>query len=279
MFYELQLQWIHFIHQFRTPFLDYFFKALDFFDNPEFFFILIPIIWVTKGWKTGYRLYTIVLLSSIANQLLKSYFQHPRPFHLDPTLGVIQVSGLGFPSGAAQTVILLSGLMLIYWENRWKWIIAGIYITLVSFSRIYLGAHFFNQILAGWIVGGVLVAIYVFAFPLIEKILNKLSPFTLFILSQLIPLLLMYAFYSKSAIHTYTLTMGLGAGIYLAHLFHLKLEPPKTTKSLIIGSCIAVIGTFIGYGLIRLVPFMGSDFLLGLWIAFGISLIQNTTAR
>jgi PAP2 superfamily. len=119
-FHSLELIVISLIQEFRTPVFDEFFKYLDFFDRLEFFFILIPALWLGKEWKWGLRIFYIFFLSGLANHFLKEFFLSPRPFHLDPSLAVIQVNRYGFPSGAAQTVILLSGILLNHWDNSWK---------------------------------------------------------------------------------------------------------------------------------------------------------------
>src|SRR6476620_8472569 len=115
-----QLEFIRYLRRAGNPFLDHWVQLLDYLDRQEFFFILIPIIWLGLGWKYGMRIFYLLALSHIVNKGLKVFFSLPRPFHLDPSVALLQVKGYGFPSGAAQTAILLSGLLLIYWKNRWK---------------------------------------------------------------------------------------------------------------------------------------------------------------
>ncbi|PJD97627.1 MAG: hypothetical protein CK425_03095 [Parachlamydia sp.] len=276
----MELDFIHWVHQFRNPGLDQFFRFLNFFDRQEFFFILIPIIWLGQGWKTGLRLFYILLLSGLINHLLKDIFATPRPFNLTPHLGLIKVSGFGFPSGAAQTVILLGGLLCTFWQSPWKWLVASIYIGLVSFSRIYLGVHFPSDILGGWLVGLGLWAIYVYVFPVIERQFDKLSPGFLFVLSQAIPLLLLRAHYSQVTMRLASVAMGLGIGIMIMHSCHLFLPPPKDTKEYVLRGIIGVSGTFACYGFTWLLPSTGNILylfprflLLGLWLALGSVLI------
>lgn len=171
--YEIQLQWMSYLHQFRNGYLDTFFLGLNFFDTIEFFVILIPIIYFIYGRKIGLQVLCIFLLSKILNLLLKDLFHSPRPYHLAPELMIIQLSDLGFPSGATQTVVLLSGISFQLWKAPWNWIVLFIYAPLVSFSRVYLGVHFPMDIVAGWIVGLLLLYIYKYIFPKIEQRLEK----------------------------------------------------------------------------------------------------------
>lgn len=286
IFHDTQLKVIHWIHEFRTPALDQFFKALDFFDQPEFFMILIPIVWLIRGWKPGYRLYAILLLSSIFNQLLKAYFLSPRPYVLDPTLTIIPASGLGFPSGAAQTASLFAGLILIYGEKPWKWLVAALFLLLLSFSRIYLGVHFFTDILAGWCVGVCLLAIYYYLFPLMENMLAKLPIFAVYVLSQVIPLALLLFFYSKSAIESYGTAMGIGAGLYLAYFLNLLGTPAANQQEAVVKSLIGVLGTIacaflLQWSVPREIgwPLFIGNFLFGIWVGLGMQLACRLTLQ
>lgn len=280
MHHTLELEFIHFVHQFRNPWLDHFFKLLNFFDRQEFFFILIPIIWLGQGWKTGLRLFYMLLLSTLTNHVLKEFFLSPRPFHLEPNVGIIWVSGLGFPSGAAQTAILLSSFLLNFWKSFWIGILAFTYIALISFSRVYLGVHFPSDILGGWFVGCLLCMLYLYAYPLIEKWFERLKPHSLFLLSQAFPLFLLVWQYSIPAICICSVAMGLGISLFINHSFQLFLPPPQDFKEYILRAIIGVLGTFICYALTLLLPsphsfvYLFSQFLLiGLWLGLGSQLV------
>lgn len=280
MTHDLELEFINFIQHFRNPLLDYFFKFLDFFDRQEFFFVLIPTIWLSQGWKTGLRLFYILLLNSLANHALKEFFLSPRPFHLDAHVGIIQVSGLGFPSGAAQTVILLSGILLCSWKSSWRWIVAFTYILLVSFSRVYLGIHFPTDILGGWLVGLGLLTIYLYVRPPIERQIERLNPLSIFFLSQAVPILLLFWQYSIPAIRLCSIAMGIGIGLFVIHSYQLFLTFPKNATEYVLRALVGVLGTFLCYALTLQFPTSHAIFYLflqflviGLWVSLGSHLV------
>ena len=155
--HELELGWIQWIHEFRNPIFDEFFKLLNHLDTFPFFAILVPIIGLFYGWRVGLKLLLILLVSRFVNYELKHFFESPRPFNLDPSVGLIHVGGFGFPSGAAQTAALLSGLLIIYWKNKWRLVVGITFFILISLSRVYLGVHFPSDILGGWAVGFLLL--------------------------------------------------------------------------------------------------------------------------
>lgn len=269
MTHDFELQAIQWIQQFRNPIFDHFFKFLDYFDRQEFYFVLIPIVWAMRGWKSGMHLFYILILSSLTNHALKELFLSPRPFHLDAQLGIIQVKGLGFPSGAGQTVILLSGILLTTWKSPWKWAVAFVYIVAVSFSRVYLGIHFPTDILGGWVVGFGLLGIYLYLFPAIEKRLERLKPFFLFVLSQAGPLLLLLGQYTMSAVVLCSVAMGMGVGVFAMHKYSSFLTNPRTNKEVILRSLVGVVGTFGCYAMTFFVPTFLRFLIVGLWVSLG----------
>ncbi|MBQ4115453.1 phosphatase PAP2 family protein [bacterium] len=77
--------------------------------------------------------------------------------------------GYSFPSGHALTTMCFYGIVIYlvmrYVSNNfWRWFLAigfGIFIFLVSISRLWLGVHFPSDVLAGVFLGFLLVNLYI----------------------------------------------------------------------------------------------------------------------
>jgi undecaprenyl-diphosphatase len=262
--------------------LDSVFKVFNFFDTQEFFLILITIIWLGFSWRAGMRLFYILALSHIINMGLKHGFALPRPFHIDPTLGIIHVGGYGFPSGAAQNALLLSGLLIMYWKSRWSWLVAAVYTLCISFSRLYLGVHFPLDILGGWLAGILLLGLYCLLVPAVESLIQKLTPLQALIINQSLLVILIACWPTGTIISLSACAMGLGVGVFLNQCFHLFLPSPKSWIEFAIRIAIGIIGIFILYNLIfarlplhSMIALFFLFFSIGLWISFFASYICN----
>jgi undecaprenyl-diphosphatase len=101
----------------------------------------------------------------LANNALKHLFGRPRPVLDDPLL---RLATLSFPSGHAIAAILFYGallLVLLAHERRRPVRLAAAafalaMIVLVAFSRVYLGVHYFSDVLAGVCFGVAWLALW-----------------------------------------------------------------------------------------------------------------------
>jgi membrane-associated phospholipid phosphatase len=97
---------------------------------------------------------------AVLNQLLKALFSRSRPSFVDPSL---PVSGYSFPSGHAMLSLVVYGVLAYFVVldlRTWRARIAVVFgttllVLLVGFSRMYLGAHYFSDVVAGYAAGGV----------------------------------------------------------------------------------------------------------------------------
>jgi membrane-associated phospholipid phosphatase len=118
---------------------------------------ILPLIYWCVDKRRGLRIGFLVFFSTVVNLRLKLAFAQPRPYDLDPALGMARESSFGLPSGHAQTSTVLWGSAAPLFRVPWGLILAIVLPLLVGISRIYLGVHFPSDVLAGWAIGAILL--------------------------------------------------------------------------------------------------------------------------
>lgn len=68
--------------------------------------------------------------------------------------------GYGLPSGHAQHTLVEWGVIAAWVHRRWFSVLAVALVASIGFSRIWLGVHFPTDVLGGWLLGAVLLWIY-----------------------------------------------------------------------------------------------------------------------
>ena len=156
--YETGLEFIRWL-QGNYPQLEGFFLAISNLGREEFYLtVLLLIYWCINkgaGRLLGYMLFTAMAV----NTTLKHAFRGPRPFWIDPQVGIEETGGYGVPSGHTQYATTLYLLIAIIVSGFWVWLAAIIMVLLMALSRIYLGAHFIHDVVGGFLVGLVLVVL------------------------------------------------------------------------------------------------------------------------
>jgi membrane-associated phospholipid phosphatase len=248
---EEQLQFVRVVQEFRGPFVDVFFRFLNFFDSGEYFSALNAFIWIGLSWRWGARLGYLFIVNGIINHLMKGAFEMPRPFFLDPTLAMVKAGSYGFPSGAAQMSMLLAGLLIYAWKSPWAWPSATLYLLLISFSRIFLGVHFPIDLLGGWVLGLLLLGAFVLCAPPIEKFAAK-QPNTALITTLL---LFCFLFAVLPSNNYYLLNIGIliSLGISISRRYGLYISGRRKLGVKIFHGMVAVGGSFLlGFGFVHL---------------------------
>ena len=137
-------------------------ESFTFLGAELFYMVVMPaVLWCFSA-SLGIRLGLALLVSAGVNAVLKLAFGLPRPFWVDGRIGALSIeTSFGLPSGHAQNAIVLWGY-LAYQVRRWWAAWAALLLTLaISFSRVYLGMHFPADVVAGWIIGGVILALFI----------------------------------------------------------------------------------------------------------------------
>ncbi len=269
-FYNEQVRLLFEAASWRNEWLDQLFNALYYFDTPYFLMILIPFVWVGFSYKWGMRLAFALIVNGLVNFHLKHLFNLPRPIVDYPDLAMFPLTSPGMPSGAAQLVVLLSGLLIMAWKSRWAWAIAVIAIPLISFSRLYLGIHYPMDILGGWIVGLALVFAFVKGIDPLENYLVKQGRGFCLIICCVIGFCYIYLLPIQPIYQLMGAWLGFGIGAYLSLQYKLYLPLPKAILPRIYRGAVSALSLFIIYVLLKpqAIPFL-IGFAASLWISLG----------
>lgn len=121
----------------------------------------------------------IVALSGeqILNLLLKQLFHRPRPVFVHPMYRALIEKGYSFPSGHAMGSLIVYGMLTYFallivrsWRVRTA-LLCGttLLVLLIGFSRMYLGVHYFSDVVAGYAAGGVWLSTCITGMELIRR--------------------------------------------------------------------------------------------------------------
>ncbi|MDR2370689.1 MAG: phosphatase PAP2 family protein [Treponema sp.] len=163
---ESILQWgldlIRSVQNFSSPPLTAFMKIATWFGAAPSYLVLLSLIFWCIDEKKGARLGVAVMVSLWLNIILKFLLNQPRPFWegYDPSVGLVAEKLNGFPSGHAQISLVLWIIIASFGKKKRYYAAAVLFVLLISFSRVYLGVHFPTDIAGGWLLGGIVLAVY-----------------------------------------------------------------------------------------------------------------------
>ncbi len=144
--------------------------------SEEFFFVLMPFIYLCLDAAIGARLAVVLLLGDSLNNALKLAFHLPRPYWLDARAQPLATeTSYGLPSGHAQMAASLWLLIAATLKKPWAWAGAVALVLLISFSRVYLGVHFPSDVVVGGAIGGLFLVAYLRVEPQAKSWLSSLG--------------------------------------------------------------------------------------------------------
>ncbi|WP_062389678.1 phosphatase PAP2 family protein [Demequina iriomotensis] len=153
---------VELLAQHRTDAWDGFFGAVSFVFGPTVLPVIVAavaLVWwrVSRSWWEPALLTGAMVLSTGLTVVLKAAVGRDRPADLLAVTPGADTSG-SFPSGhtvGAATLVLVVGYLLWHEDAEASWALAGwvvvsaAIIAAVGASRLYLGAHFLTDVLAG----------------------------------------------------------------------------------------------------------------------------------
>jgi len=156
--HEMELPWIEAFVKATAGWAS-FFRFGNFFGELWFYLLCLPFLAWKLGWRHLYRMTLgLVGLSAIVN-VLKPALALPRPFHYLPGLSLQGASGFGMPSGHTFGALFFFGSLALWMSDRVRLRISlPLALALAIWtgaSRVWLGVHFFSDVLAGLILGAI----------------------------------------------------------------------------------------------------------------------------
>jgi membrane-associated phospholipid phosphatase len=153
-----------------SPTLDFPFKTLTFMGNIEFYMLLMPLIYWSIDRRTGTGLFILLLFSSYINAVAKVIADQPRPFNYDPRVKLLgHAGGGGLPSGHTQNAVVVWGYLAAWRGKVIGWCVAGFLMIGIPLSRVYLGVHFPTDLLGGYLLGALILMLFLWVAPRLEK--------------------------------------------------------------------------------------------------------------
>jgi len=174
---------------------------------------LLVLYWCVDE-KKGLRLFLMFNISLWINMSLKYFFDQPRPFFegYDPSVGIIYERMGGLPSGHAQNTLVVFFIFASWVKKNWVYIFTAALCFLIGFSRIYLGVHFPTDIIAGWIIGGIILCGYFLLNARIRTLLGNGGFRAKVIASAALSFVMILYLPGKELLMSGGIVLGLGTG-------------------------------------------------------------------
>ena len=144
------------LNNLENSILTNFFKIITYLGSAYIliFLAFISLFFIKKNNKYKYISINLAL-AFLFNQILKNIFRRTRPLfkHL------VKESGFSFPSGHAMVSFCFYGLIIYFIHKsnlkhkRIYEILLIVIIVLIGLTRIYLGVHYFSDIIGGFLFG------------------------------------------------------------------------------------------------------------------------------
>ena len=179
-----------------------FFKGVTFLGEESFYMLLLPIFYWCINMRVGYRFTLVLLLSNWINGIFKMLCHFPRPYWLSPNIkAYVAETSFGLPSGHSTNAASI-WLFLAKEYKKHKILAAGfvLIMLLIMLSRLFLGVHFFSDVISGFLLGVTLLVVFygfekrfsarIATETLSTKILLSLVSTLIFLFVGLLPILI-----------------------------------------------------------------------------------------
>lgn len=143
------------------PQLEPIFGVFAVFGRFEVYLVIVTLVYWCLNKRLGATLVYLLTFSYMLNSLFKHLLRDPRPYWLQPEIALSEEPTYGVPSGHVQLTTVLFGTFALYFHKLWIWLVSILIILLMALSRIYLGVHDIEDVIAGIVLGIVALAAFV----------------------------------------------------------------------------------------------------------------------
>ena len=157
------IELIRFLADIRVEFLARLFQFFTFLGDIEGYVLLVTLVYVSYDKKLAYRLSVLTLVTMSLNHLLKMIIMNPRPFvaegtyaerwAVSPDKAAELATEYSTPSGHAMAGSAFYSYVFASVKNRQARTACVLLVLLIGFSRPYLGVHYLEDVLIGWVLG------------------------------------------------------------------------------------------------------------------------------
>ena len=181
--------------------------------------------------KFGVYVGTNLMVGLVANPMIKNVFLRYRPYMVHPEVKCLKpvhegdlydplLQGFSFPSGHTSNSSTMYFSLPVFVKKKWLLVMGILIPFLVGVSRVCLGVHYPTDVMAGWLLGAMVVAVMTF---LQKKIKVK---WKLYLLMTIVTV--PGCFYCTS--NDYFTCFGMMLGFFAASLFEEKYVQFENTK-------------------------------------------------
>ena len=205
--------------------LTYLFCIFSQLGDQAFYLLVIPYVLWGRDKKLGIEIAIMNISSGYINSVLKDILKVARPPKKDQA-PCAATNSYSFPSGHAQGASSFWTYVSVTLKNRGLMLVGIVLTVLISYSRIFLGVHRWNEVIAGLAIGVAIALVFYDLRKSTMKLLVKMTHAQRLTLAIVIPLVMFLATGSVDFARLSGFLMGVLVGAEL-EATNLGMPDPK----------------------------------------------------